>query len=128
MARTNVTDVKAILDDTTLTDAQVEAYIESANVFVTDVLSGAGLSTDALKDIERWITAHMIASTRERQIKKAGAGGAEVEYTGYWSVGLLGTTYGQTAVLFDTSGTLQALAQNKLAAWSKAVPTENIYD
>lgn len=128
MARTNVNDVKAILDDTALSYSQITAYINSANVFVTDALAGKGLSDNLLKEIERWLAAHMISITRERQIKKAGAGGAEVEYAGYWTVGLLSTTYGQTAVALDTSSTLQAISQNKLAAWSKAVPTENIYD
>jgi len=124
MARTTVEDVLEILDDSTIDETILEGYINSANIFVTAQLAGKSLSTDLLKEIERWMTAHMVASTRERQIKKAGAGGGvEVEYTGYWSTGLNGTTYGQTAVLLDTSGTLTALAQGKLPAWSKAVPT-----
>jgi hypothetical protein len=32
------------------------------------------------------------------------------------------------AVSLDTTKTLEALAKGKLAAWSKAVPTENLYD
>jgi hypothetical protein len=124
MARTTVEDVLEILDDSTIDETILEGYINSANIFVTAQLAGKSLSSDLLKEIERWMTAHMVASTRERQIKKAGAGGGvEVEYTGYWSTGLNGTTYGQTAVLLDTSGTLTALAQGKLPAWSKAVPT-----
>lgn len=123
MARVVVADVVAILDDTTLGDPIIETFIGSANVFVTEQLTGKGLSDDTLKEIERWIAAHMIAYTRERQIKKAGAGGAEVEYTGNWGLGLLGTSYGQMAVMLDTSKTLEGIAQGKLAAWSKAVPT-----
>ena len=123
MARVTATEVKAILDDSELTDAQVDVYITSANTFVTDVLTDASLTVATMKEIERWMTAHMIAMTRERQVKKAGAGGAEVEYVGYWSTGLNGTSYGQMAVSLDTSKTLEAMAKGKLAAWSKAVAT-----
>ncbi len=128
MSRTTVDLVKDILDDTGLSDTIIESFIDGANTFVTANLGGKSLSTALLTEIERWIAAHMIASTRERTAKKAGAGGAEIEYTGYWSTGLNGTSYGQMAVTLDTSKTLEALAQGKLAAWSKAVPTENIYD
>ena len=123
MARVSVADVTAILDDSTLDSEIIEVFIESANIFVTNTLTGKGLIDSVMKEIERWMTAHMIASTRDRQIKKAGAGGAEVEYTGYWSSGLNGTTYGQMCIALDTSKTLEAMAKGKLDAWSKAVPT-----
>jgi hypothetical protein len=123
MSRVIADDVIAILDDTTVDEDIIETYIISANIFVNAHLTGKGLNESLLKEIERWMTAHMIASTRERQIKKAGAGGAEVEYTGYWSTGLNGTSYGQMCVALDTSKTLEAMAQGKLPAWSKAVPT-----
>jgi len=128
MARTTIALVKNILEDTSLSDTIIQSYISGANVFVTAQLDGKGLSDALLAEIERWMAAHMITHTVERQIKKAGAGGAEVEYTGYWGTGLSGTSYGQMAVSLDTTKTLEALAKGKLAAWSKAVPTENLYD
>lgn len=128
MARTTVELVTDILDATTLEYDVLQSFIDGANTFVTAQLGGKGLSTALLTEIERWIAAHMVSHTRERQIKKAGAGGAEVEYTGLWGKGLNGTSYGQMAVMLDTSKTLEAMAQGKLAAWSKAVLTENIYD
>ena len=123
MARITIEDLELILDDTNLSDTVLEAYIDSANAFVTAHLSGEGLSTALLAEIEKWIAAHMISSTRERQSKKEEAGGAKIEYTGYWTLGLNGTSYGQMAVALDTSGVLQTLAQNKLSAWTKAVPS-----
>jgi hypothetical protein len=128
MARTTIALVTDILDDTTLEDDVLQSFIDAANTFVTAALGGEGLSVALLTEIERWVAAHMVSHTRERQIKKAGAGGAEVEYTGFWGKGLNGTSYGQMAVMLDTSKTLEAMAQGKLAAWSKAVSTENIYD
>lgn len=124
---TTVTLVKDILDDTSLSDILIKSYINGANTFVIENLGSKGLSSNLLDEIERWIAAHMIASTRERTAKKAGAGGAEIEYTGKWGLGLTGTSYGQMAVDLDTSKTLEAMSQGKLAAWSKAVPTKNVY-
>lgn len=126
MARTTIDDVKDILDDTELSDEKIGAFITGSNLFVTNHLTGKGLTEATLTEIERWYAAHMIAMTLERQIKKAGAGGAEVEYTGYWSYGLLGTNYGQVTISLDTSGTLEALAKSKLQAWTKAVPSPKL--
>ena len=121
MARVVAADVSAILDDTTLTDIQIDVYIESANIFVTRLLGSKSLQTDTLKEIERWITAHMIASTRERMAKDEGASGAYIKYTGEWGKGLLLTSYGQMAIALDTSGTLQAISEGKLSARLTAI-------
>lgn len=107
---------------TSLVEATVLPFATSANTFVTANLGDKSLSDDLLKEIERWIAAHMIAMSKEQQIKEAGAGGAVVKYTGYWSYKLLATNYGQVAVSLDTSKTLEAIAKGKLAAWSVAVP------
>lgn len=120
--RTTTDLVTNILDETTLDEDVIEAYINSANVFVTAYLGTKGLSDDLLANIEMWLAAHMIVVTRERAIKEAGAGGAYVKYAGEWGEGLLGSTYGQMAVNLDTSGTLINLAKQKSSAWSKAVP------
>lgn len=121
MARTNVDDVKAILDDTALTDPQITEYISSANVFVTASLSGKGLTDALLAEIERWVTAHFITITRERMAKEAEAGGARIEYIGKYGEGLASTPYGQTAISLDTSNTLQAISEGKKNASSRAV-------
>ncbi len=119
--RTTIDLVTDILDDTELTDDQVESFINSANVFVTASLAGKGLSEALLAEIERWMSAHMIASTRERTSVREAAGSASIEYTGKWGEGLLGTSYGQTAIAMDTSGTLLAMAKGKLSARITAI-------
>ncbi len=121
--RTTVEKVQDILDDTELDDEIIESFINSANVFVTASLSGKGLSAALLTEIERWLSAHMIASTRERTASKEAAGTASIEYSGKWGEGLLSTSYGQTAVTMDTSGTLAAIAQGKIAAQIYAIPS-----
>ncbi len=121
--RTTVEKVTDILDDTELDDEIIESFINSANIFVTASLSGKGMSDALLAEIERWLSAHMVASTRERTAKKEAAGTASIEYSGTWGEGLLSTSYGQTAVAMDTSGTLAAIAQGKLTAQIYAVPS-----
>jgi hypothetical protein len=88
-------------------DADVDLFINSANVMVNNVL-GTGTSS-LLTEIENWLTCHMIASTRERQAKKEEAGGAKVEYTGFWKLGLQSTSYGQMVLVLDTSGAFASL-------------------
>jgi hypothetical protein len=119
--RTTVEEVKTVID-TSLTNTVISNYITSANVFVTDQLVGKGLSDEMLKEIERWLTAHMIASTKERQSKEESAGGAAIKYAGFWGTGLNGTSYGQMAVTLDTSRTLAAISDGKQFAWTKAIP------
>lgn len=107
--RVTAAEVKAIMDNISLTDPIIEAYIGSANVFVNTILGTTETAT--LKECERWITAHMIASTSERQAKKEGADGAFIEYTGIWDEGLRGTSYGQMAICMDTTGKLASLGK-----------------
>ncbi len=120
MARATEQEVLDIMDND-LTEAQVTPYLTSTNVFVTDALGSKSLSAAILKEIERWLTAHMIASTKDLQAKEEGAGGAEIKYTGYWSTGLLGTNYGQTAISLDSSNTLVAIAGGKKSASITAI-------
>lgn len=120
MGRVTATEVKAILDNTVLTDPQIEAYITSANTMVNRVLGVMNVS-DNTKEIERWLTAHMIASTRERLAKKEGAGGAFIEYAGTWGEGLKLTSYGQMVLLLDGSGAFAILGGGNLA-YTFAIP------
>ena len=121
MARTNIEDVKNILDETTLSDVILTAYVNSANVFVTAALTGKGLSDAVMEEIEKWIAAHMVTITRERVAREEGAGGAFIKYAGVWGAGLASTSYGQMAINLDTSNTLQALSEGKRTATSRAI-------
>jgi len=106
--RVTAAEVKAILEDTELTDLVVETYITGANTLVNSVL-GTG-TTDLLKEIERWLTAHMIKSTQERIAKKEEAGGAKIEYEGVFGAGLSSTPYGQMVLTLDATGLMASLS------------------
>ena len=115
-----VEQVRAIME-TSLPDSQVEAYIGSANTFVNSTLIGKGLSDALLMELERWITAHMIALTAERTTKKEEAGTAKVEYAGQFGKSFEATSYGQMALALDTTGTLRDLMDRKQARFTAIV-------
>jgi len=118
-ARITASEVRDILNDSELTDAVIETYISSANVFVDEVLGSTTLPSSVLKEIERWLTAHMIAITRERMSKEEGAGGAKVVYLGEAGMGLQSTPYGQMVMELDTTGKMASLGSKP--AWIKAI-------
>lgn len=104
MARTNNLKVKQIIE-TDLDD--VTPFIEAANAFVTKRLgSSSELSDTQLEQIERWVAAHFLAMSKERQTTKERMGDTEFSYNWNTKDGLAATTYGQTAMVLDTTGDL----------------------
>lgn len=110
--RTTAIEVKQIIE-TDLSEGIVNAFIGDANLFVTNHLSDSELNEATLTSIEKWISAHLIAATRERQAKSEGAGGASITYIGNFTEGLNGTMYGQQAITLDTSGILLSISLGK---------------
>jgi len=105
--RTNATDVKAILDNSQLTSTQIDGFITTANLFVTEILGGnTVLSSDMMAEIEKYITAHFISVTIERTGKQEKVGEAQITYNGQWDKGLQSTSYGQIALNLDVTGAL----------------------
>lgn len=117
--RTTPVQVKEILD-TDLEDSVVEAFIKGASYTIDEVFSGnADLSADHLTELERWLSAHLIAATREQQISKAGGGpGISVTYQGLTGKGLEATMYGQQVMALDTTGRLRTALMNRRASLS----------
>jgi hypothetical protein len=117
--RTNAKAVKLIIA-TSLTELEVIPYITDANVMVNSVLADEGLSDSLLATIEKWLAAHFIAMTKSRQpqYKKIGDGAESYPKLG---MDLRTTTYGQTALAFDTSGRLGNLGKKR--ATIEAIPS-----
>lgn len=105
--RVTAEEVLAIID-TTLTDISV--FITTANMLVTSHLGAAGLTDEVLKEIERYLAAHVL-SLRDQRTKSVSVDVLSESYQGQWGMGLNGTSYGQMAVLLDTSGILAKLAK-----------------
>jgi len=103
MARTTEAEVNEIMD-MSLTDPQILPFINLANRMVTSVLGGSGLSDELLEDIERYLSAHLIATTKARMGEKEQIGEATVVYIGKFGMGFQSTPYGQMVLLLDTTG------------------------
>lgn len=121
MSRVTAAEVLVIMDAVELADPIVEAYISGAETFVNENLTNTALSEATLKEIERWLTAHLISISRERQSKKEQAGKAAIEYAGAWGEGLKMTSFGQTAIALDSTGTLNGLSGKAVTFY--AIPT-----
>lgn len=125
MARTDVTDVKAIFE-TDLTDPQLQLFVGDANAIVTERLGGEGLGVDLLERIERYVAAHL-ASTRDPRTLSTDVGDASAKFEGrvrsFDRVGFASTFYGQQALALDPTGKL-GTAGKRRASVTVALPDD----
>lgn len=110
MAQVTIDEVKEVFE-TDLTDAQMNAFITAANLMVTDQLNGVH-SAGLLKEIERYLAAHLAAS-RDQRIAREQHVDSSWTYQGQYGLGLQSTDYGQHVLMLDTSGTLTNLGTKK---------------
>jgi hypothetical protein len=103
--RVTASEVKEIIEGCTTSDAMVDIMIEAASEVVTQVFEDdEDIGTTLLKEIERWLTAHMVVSTVFRMGSEEKVGDAQIKYTGQWGKKLESTPYGQMVLLLDTTG------------------------
>lgn len=111
MARTTAANVRLIMS-TSLTDAQLAAFIETAHQIVTNEIEDSSVTSTKLELIERWLAAHF-ASVRTKQTASEKAGSVSATFQGQTAMHLEATHYGQNAMLLDDSGALAALNKMK---------------
>jgi len=113
--RVTSNDVLDIMDaDISISNNAMVAFITAAEEMITNIYTDSGASTTLLMEIERWLVAHMIASTLQRMGAEEKVGQAQIKYTGKWEMGLNSTPYGQMVLTLDTTG-LMAKARMRLA-------------
>lgn len=119
--RVTESEVKEIMD-TDLTVEQITPYLISANSFVTGVFASVTIDDSVLKEIERWLAAHMVSLTKERVSQEEGAGGAYIKWAGKFGEKLSATQYGQMVMSLDYTNTLSNLEGGKKEASIYVVP------
>jgi hypothetical protein len=118
--RTTHDEVLEIMDGCTATHAVIDTLIIAASAIVDKVFASDGDIGDVLlEEIERWLTAHMLASSISRVGSDEKLGDASIKYTGQWGKKLESTPYGQMVLTLDTTGKMANLG--KMAASIYAV-------
>jgi len=108
MSRVTGANVKEIIN-TSLSASEVAPFVTSANLIVTERLGGQGVSAAILKEIERWLAAHLVAIRSQDSVSKAEkTGDASITRHGETKMGLDFTPYGQQAKLLDPTGRLES--------------------
>ena len=119
MARTTSAEVLQIMDGCTLSSTIIDAYILAANALLNKVFYGdSTLGTVVLEEVERWLTAHMIASTTWRTSKSESVGQVSVTYTGEFKENLSSTPYGQMVLSLDFTGKMGNLGKRKASIFA----------
>ena len=114
--RVTAAEVEQIIDlESATTDAMIEACVLAANLTVTAVCVDSALTDEQLKEIERWLSAHLIAHRDARLASEKIGDGAD-KYQHKIDLGLDNTMWGQTAQALDTSGALAKLKKGRKPA------------
>lgn len=130
--RVNETEVKDILGRhyDTKRSASLSPFIKAANLLTNRVATcaiakGTLLTSDELKEIERWLSGHFYERSDPMFSSKTTAG-ASASYQGQTTMHLESTFYGQTAMDLDTSGCLSAFNKRAVAGgfWAGQEATE----
>ena len=115
-SRTTASEVKEVID-TSLSDSTVESFITTANIHVTNIIGGNSLSDDLLTEIEKWLAAHFIAMSREKEVTREEVDNAQVEYAGKFGMNLQATRYGQVVATLDPTGKMSD-ATGEAGVWA----------
>jgi len=111
--RTTAAEVKQLIEGCDTEDAIVTAMITSASAIVDQVFEDdEDIGTTLLEEIERWLTAHMLASSLWRTGAEVEVGDARIKYTGEWGKKLESTPYGQMVLILDTTGKMAKMGKS----------------
>lgn len=113
--RATAAEVDQIMDlESSFSDTDIERYITVASAIVDDVLGNdTTLSSTLMEEIECWLAAHLIASTRARMGKVERLGEARIDYMGQFGKNLELTPYGQTVKMLDSTGKMGEIGKTR---------------
>lgn len=97
------------------TSLDVSAFLEIAQNFADELLSGKGLSEDTLDSIVIYLTAHLLVLTEEGgglRRQKMGDSDESYRVPGDKETGFSQTRFGQMAMILDPTGTLAGIGAN----------------
>ena len=113
MARVTSTEVFAIIDSTytgITATTDLDPFIGVSTVIVDDNLVSAGLSTESLKNVELYLSAHF-SVLKYRQPLETEISQSMDDFANPLKTGFYQTIYGQQAMTIDSSGTLSDMSK-----------------
>ena len=117
--RVTATEVKAIMDNCTVLDIVVDTFIIASEELITKIYENdTSVSDVLLKEIQRWLTAHMLASTLHRTASEEKVDDASIKYTGKWGENLSSTPYGQVVQQLDTTGKMANIGKQAASVYA----------
>jgi len=124
-ARVTADEVEAIMDDSFAMESSfdVSPFITVATLVVDDRLSSAGHSDALLKEIERWLSAHLASCKYTRHKSQQIGDTQEALQVGALGKGLEWSSYGQQVKLLDSSGILANVGKRKTVLQALDVPS-----
>lgn len=116
MARVTVTEVKAVIPNSSASDETIQAAIDAANILVNKIAAGcaSGLTEEELTSVELYLSAHFVtvsdpgSSVSEEKFENS----SRKYNVAQQGKGVLGTPFGQTANMLS-GGCLQELDKRK---------------
>ena len=113
-------DVRLIMNVsiTTLSDAMVAPFLTAAATMIDEVFENVTIDATLLDEIEKWFTAHMVASTILRTAIEEKVGDASVKYNSTKGEGLASTPYGQMVMLLDVMGLMSKLGKKSATMYA----------
>lgn len=120
-ARVTEVEVEEIIEvDSSLS---LTPFITAANIIVNDNLSDSSLSiaTATLKEIERWLAAHLTQIRSNSLVRSEGVKGVTQAFQYRLGLNLQSTMYGQQAMMLDPTGTLAKLNKGEDASTEATV-------
>jgi hypothetical protein len=113
-------DVQELMNNTSINATYIESILVTVDLILTKIFEYDGtVSSDLLKEMQKFYAAHLIASTTYRTASDEKIGDAQVKYTGTWGKGFESTPYGQALLALDPTGLIAR--SNRISASITAI-------
>jgi hypothetical protein len=104
VTRTQLADLHGLLD-TELSDDKLKSFIRDAALEVNDRVPTGEVSEARLLKLEKYLAAHLVTFHTDREATDRSVMDLSESYAGEFGEGLKATSYGQTVIDSDPTGT-----------------------
>lgn len=121
-ARVTAAEVAAIIEYNSDVITDLTPFITAANLYVTQQLGESGMDDDYLKEIERWVAAHLVKIRDVSPLEERAGEAWDINAIPKLGDGLRATKEGMQAIMLDYTGKLARTAKGRVAAFGVMGP------